>query len=200
MEELLKMYAAIEQLEQLGLPMSAEQRQRVAEMENLYVENCLIPLVKEKTEPLFRGIRSNVNLTFHFDIENGLTVKNASVKEKRTVKQDQNREKVFHRSGVKFIIRVVYPDGRETCHGKVVDTLKDVVLYAGVDRVFDLKLRIGGPTLVSRERFQNVLDQRDLGNGYYLYVHTNSDVKFRQIEMLNETLHLGLKIEKQLLI
>lgn len=95
-------------------------------------------------------------------------------------------------------IRVVFDDGREICEKQVVNTLIEVIKYAGVDNVRVLNITMGkngGSPLIDTEvnpKYSNAF--KNLGNGLYLNTCSDTTTKLRQLQLINEGLQLGLDI------
>lgn len=95
-------------------------------------------------------------------------------------------------------IRVVFADGREICEKQVVNTLIEVIKYAGVENVRVLNIKMGkngGSPLIGTEvnpKYSNAF--KDLGNGLYLNACSDTTTKLRQLRLINEGLQLGLDI------
>lgn len=126
------------------------------------------------------------------ELDLGLSVDFVSLDAKHTemmpsnLKVDSTRQK----------IKVTLPDGRVIQHAKVLQTLIDVIEYAGVDAVRDLHISINKDNLITNKITPIYkMSLKSLGNG--LYVHTNSgtQTKYTQIKQISDELHLGLKIE-----
>lgn len=93
-------------------------------------------------------------------------------------------------------ICVQFPDGHISNHSKVMQTLVDVVMFAGPERVRDLNIIICNDNLVTSNLNPIYMNSyKDVGNG--LYVNTCSDTKkkYAQIMEINESLDLGLIVE-----
>ena len=95
-------------------------------------------------------------------------------------------------------IRILFPDGSEVCEKKVVDTLLAVIKYATLEKVLPLKnLRgnTGGGQLITKTvipKYKNAF--KPIGQGYYVNTHSNTQTKLSQIQQINTSLNLGLKI------
>ena len=90
-------------------------------------------------------------------------------------------------------IWVQFPDGSISNHAKVMQTLVDVVIYAGPERVRDLNIIVCGDNLVtSNLNSTYTTAYKEVGEG--LYVNTASDTKrkYQQIMEINDALDLNL--------
>ena len=95
-------------------------------------------------------------------------------------------------------IRVVLSNGTEICCKQVVDTLIEVIKYAGVEMVRDLNITMGknnGAPLINTTINQNYASGfKELGNGLYANTCSNTTTKFLQIQKINDLLNLNMKI------
>lgn len=95
-------------------------------------------------------------------------------------------------------IRVVLANGREICEKQVVNTLIEVIKYAGVDEVCALNITMGkngGALLIDTEinhKYANAF--KDLGNGLYVNTCSDTATKFSQIQKINIALKLNMQI------
>ena len=92
-------------------------------------------------------------------------------------------------------IWVQFPDGHVSNHARVMQTLVDVVIFAGPERVRDLNIIVCGDNLVTSNLNPTYTKAyKEVGKG--LYVNTASDTKrkYQQIMEINEALDLDLII------
>ena len=90
-------------------------------------------------------------------------------------------------------IWVQFPDGHISNHARVMQTLVDVVIFAGPERVRDLNIIVCGDNLVTSNLNPTYTKAyKEVGDG--LYVNTASDTKrkYQQIMEINEALDLDL--------
>lgn len=202
MEKLDKMYEAIEMLEALGMPVSGEQLRAVTELEKEYLNNEVIPLIKQEIEPLVSKMRNKFCLELKYNKVDGLSVQVAE--EKSMVSLIQNTER-NGRGGArqkKYILRVIFPDNHAVCHKIVADTLFEVVKFAGPRRVQELGMYVMGINLVSEELHDNEryrVGQKEVEPGLYVCTYSSTETKLEQIKQMNRRLNLGLQIEKVML-
>lgn len=74
MEQLIKAYEAIEMLKALDLPVSEEQFRGVAKLEKEYLQEEIIPLLKQKLESKVRKVKGKFKVEVNFDKDNGLSM------------------------------------------------------------------------------------------------------------------------------
>ncbi len=200
MEKLDKAYEAIDMLKALGLPVSAEQTKAIAIMERQYLREEVIPQVTKEMEPLVEQMHNKFRLEVTYSQDKGLDIQ---VVDKKPVQESLfPSESVPAKRQKKYIIRVVYPDGRAFCSKMVWETLVDVVKYAGAERVRALNISLMGDNLVSpdlnpNERYR--VGQKDVGNGLYVCTYSSTDTKYEELRRINKELGLGLRIEKVML-
>ena len=72
MDKLNKAYEAVDLLENLGLPVSNEQLNAIAEMEKDYLCNEIIPLIKQELEPLVEKMRNSFQLNLSYSMDGGI--------------------------------------------------------------------------------------------------------------------------------
>lgn len=93
-------------------------------------------------------------------------------------------------------IYVQFPDGHISNHSKVMQTLVDVVIFAGPEKVRDLNIIICNDNLVTSNLNPTYMNSyKYVGDG--LYVNTCSDTKrkYAQILEINDRLNLSLIIK-----
>ena len=74
MEQLKKAYEAIEMLQALELPVSDEQLRAIAKLEKEYLQDEIIPLLKQELEPFVTKLRSKLQMEVTFDKDKGLNM------------------------------------------------------------------------------------------------------------------------------
>ena len=95
-------------------------------------------------------------------------------------------------------IRIVFNDGREICEKQVVNTLIEVIKYAGVDNVRALNITMGkngGSPLIDtvvNPKYANAF--KELGNGLYANTCSDTVTKYSQIQKINTALGLNMQI------
>ena len=195
MGKLQDMYAAFAQLEELGLPISREQKEVLRNLEKAFVTDEIIPKIKEATLPLIKGVKASFSIKLDYDGEN-LSLKelngyNESFDDGGYVREDESRKR-------STIVKVTFPDGRVVCERFVKYTLAEVVRYAGCEKVYNLKYPMLDSYLVSKEKHPKeryAENQIEVEPGYYLLTTSNTDKKYQQIKFISNSLNLNLKIE-----
>lgn len=200
MDKLDKAYEAVDLLENLGLPVSNEQLNAIAQMEKGYLREEIIPLIKQEMEPLIEKMRNQFNLKVSYTKENGLDIQLAEpVVQNRSLFSGTD-ERNYRKK--KFIIRVKFPDNRVSCQKIVSNTFADVIKYAGAKNVERLGIMILGENIISPSLMENeryAAGQQEIEPGLYLSTYCDTDKKLEILKMINRELNLNLSIEKVLL-
>ena len=200
MDKLDKAYEAIKMLETLGLPVSTEQLNGVAQMEKDYLHNEIIPLIKQELEPLVEKMRNHFDLKVSYTKDTGLDIQII-----KSIKQSMDLFPETEKRGYrkkKYIIRVKFPDNHVSCQKIVSNTFAEVVKYAGAKNVQRLGIMILGeniisPSLMENERYAS--GQQEIEPGLYLSTYCDTEKKLEIIKTINRELNLNLVIEKVLL-
>lgn len=200
MNNLEKLYEAIDLLNSLDIPVSSEQIKAVTTMERQYLMDEIIPLLTKEMSPLVSQMHNKFRLSVNYSQATGLDIQ---VIENRPVQESLFPVAAEHsRRQRKYIIRVLFPDNHVSCSKLVWETLVDVVRYAGAQKVHDLGIYIMGDNLVSSELNPNEryrVGQKEVEPGLYVCTYSSTDTKYDQIRRINHELGLGLKIEKVML-
>ncbi len=93
-------------------------------------------------------------------------------------------------------IKVTMPDGKVIQHSKVLHTLIDVILYAGILEVEELNIRVNKDNLVTN-KINPIYEKslKPLGDGFYVHTNSGTDDKYNQILEISKGLSLGLIVE-----
>ncbi len=95
-----------------------------------------------------------------------------------------------------FVLRVVRDDGSIIECDKAANTLCQVIKEVGVERVFSLKIPLDGMYLVTiggNSRYSSA--QYDVGNGYFVNVHSDNKAKKHQLEKIFKAFNLSWKAD-----
>lgn len=198
MDKLNKAYEAVDLLEALGLPVSNEQSNAIAQMEKDYLRDEIIPLIKQELEPMVQKMRNQFNMKVVYSKDKGLDILLSEPNMQSSVlsgTDDRNYRKK------KFIIRVVFPDNRVSCQKIVANTFFDVIKYAGAENVERLGIMALGQNIITNElheKEQYRPYQREIEPGLYVNTFLDTDKKYEVLKMINRELNLNLTIEKVL--
>lgn len=198
MEELKKAYEAINMLENLGLPVSKEQKEAVLKMERTFLKEKILPRIEQEMQQLVKDFKGEFYAYISFSRDNGVKFTLFDHDDKNTDDENDNARKVSSKLK-KFIIRVVLPDGSSICHRHVYQTLIDVVELAGPENVMNLDIPSVTGNLIDLHLAEHPVysrSQKRLSSGHYIQTNSSTDKKFEQINIINRKLNLGLKVEK----
>ena len=187
-------------LEALGLPVSNEQLNAIAQMEREYLRDEIIPLIKQELEPMVEKMKNKFQLEVTYSMDDGFDIKLAEpIRPKTTLFPTEDLQGQRKK---KYIIRVTFPDNRVSCHKIVTNTFVDVIRYAGAKNVERLGIMINGENIIStklyeNERYQSY--QHEIEPGLYVCTYTNTERKLEMLKNINRELNLNLIIEKAML-
>ncbi len=209
MTKLQKLYSTIQNLKELGLELGDDLLKQTSELEQEIIKNEILPVVSEKIEPIISQIQRELVLVVDYVPNEPLSVR---ISRKRNFTDQMETieivpdPQVEHNVGTikrkvsgraqNTNLRVKFPDGTVIENRFALDTLKQVVQRAGVDKVRELGIIQCGVPLIS-----NTLDnaysssQKDIAKGWYLMTLSSTATKKQQIEKISDALNLNLKVE-----
>lgn len=123
-----------------------------------------------------------------------LKVERILIESGEVVQEDMAPAKPFKLS-TRQKIWVQFSDGSISNHAKVMQTLVDVVLYAGPERVRALGIQILGDNLVTSSlnpKYAKSKAYKNVGNGLYVNTASDTQKKYEQIKEINERLKLNM--------
>lgn len=94
------------------------------------------------------------------------------------------------------VLRIVRADGTSINCKKAADTLCQAIIEIGVEKVYSLKIPVDGMYLVNiggNPKYPSA--QHDVGNGYFVNVHSNTSAKKRMLEKIFSALNLNWKVD-----
>ena len=200
MNKLDKAYEAVDMLENLGLPVSNEQLNAIAQMEKSYLREEIIPLIKQELEPMVQKMRNQFNMRVIYTKENGLDILLSESNMQSTNPLHGTDDRNYRKK--KFIIRVKFPDNHVSCQKIVSNTFADVIKYAGARNVEQLGIMLLGENIISSSLMENeryASGQQEIEPGIYLCTYCDTEKKYDILRQINRELNLNLSIEKVLL-
>lgn len=94
------------------------------------------------------------------------------------------------------IMRVYRADGSYIEESKVAYTMIKAIKEIGAERVYEIKIPLDGMYLVTKEANPKYPSaQHDIGNGFFLNVHSNTVTKKRQLEKIFKVLNLNWRVD-----
>lgn len=200
MDKLDKTYEAVAMLESLGLPVSSEQLNVIAQMEKEYLRDEIIPLITQELQPLVEKMRNRFIMEVSYSKTDGLDIQlKDSSRQSRSLFP---AEEVKGYRKKKFIIRVTFPDKRVSCQKIVSNTFIDVIKYAGAKNVEPLGITLLGENIISSSLMENeryAAGQQEIEPGLYVCTYCDTERKLEILKTINRELNLNLIIEKVML-
>lgn len=207
MTKLEKLYNSIQTLKELGATLPEELIAQTNRLEEDIIKNEILPVVTEKIEPILSQIQRELVLVVDYMPNEPLSVrisrKRNFTSESETIEITPD-PKAEHTAGKKKYtsspkstrtnLRVTLPDGKVIENRFAYETLQEVVVMAGPEKVRALGIIQNGVPLVSTT-VDNFYIQKELGNGLYLITHSSTIQKQKQIKAVSEAFDLGLKVE-----
>ncbi len=93
-------------------------------------------------------------------------------------------------------VKVTFPNGRVIQYAKVLQTLIDVIEYAGTEKVKELNIPINRSNLITDTVTPPYeISLKPLSNGMYVHTNSSTQTKFAQIQQISNDLHRGLIVE-----
>ena len=94
------------------------------------------------------------------------------------------------------VLRIVRSDGTIIEYEKAVKTFCQVIREIGIEKIFLLKIPMDGMYLINKGRNPKYpADQHDVGNGYFVNVHSATVTKKRQLERIFKAFNLNWQVE-----
>lgn len=94
------------------------------------------------------------------------------------------------------VLRIVRPDGTIIEYEKAAKTFCQAVREVGVEKIYLLKIPMDGMYLINKvvnPKYPTA--QHDVGNGYFVNVHSNTITKKRQLERIFKAFNLNWQVE-----
>jgi len=207
MTKLEKLYSTIQNLKELGLELGDDLLKQTSELEQEIIKKEILPVVSDKIEPIISQIQRELVLVVDYVPNEPLSV---SISRKRNFTEQMETieivpdSKVEHNIGTikrnsttksaKTNLRVTLPNGKVIENRFAYETLQEVIMLAGVEKVLPLGIIQCGVPLIWNTQ-DNFYNQKEIAKGMYLITHSSTGQKRQQIEKISEALNLGLKVE-----
>lgn len=207
MTKLQKLYSTIQNLKELGLELGDDLLKQTADLEQDIIKKEILPVISEKIEPIISQIQRELVLVVDYVPNEPISVrisrKRNFTEQMETIEitQDPNVE---HNIGTikrtstpkspKTNLKVILANGKTIENRFAYETLQEVVLMAGVEKVRELGIIQNGVPLISTTQ-DNFYNQKEIAKGMYLITHSSTGQKRTQIEKISQALGLGIKVE-----
>lgn len=207
MTKLQKLYSTIQNLKELGLELGDDLLKQTSELEQEIIKKEILPVISEKIEPTINQIQRELVLVVDYVPNEPLSVrisrKRNFTDQMETIeivpdpKVDHNVGTIKRNSSTKSAktnLRVTLPDGTIIENRFAHETLQEVVMLAGIEKVRVLGIIQCGVPLISNTQ-DDFYNQKEIVKGMYLITHSSTGQKRQQIEKISEALNLNLKVE-----
>lgn len=207
MTKLQKLYSTIQNLKELGLELGNDLLKQTSELEQEIIKKEILPVVSEKIEPIISQIQRELVLVVDYVPNEPLSVR---ISRKRNFTDQMETieivpdPKVDHNIGTikrnsrsksaKTNLRVTLPNGKVIENHFAYETLQEVVMLAGVEKVRFIGIIQCGVPLISNTQ-DNFYNQKEIAKGMFLITHSSTGQKRQQIEKISDALNLNLKVE-----
>ena len=99
----------------------------------------------------------------------------------------------YNTSSSRAKIKVQFPDGRTILPNKVLETLVEVVKFAGPERVRTLNINVCGDNMITKSPIPRYVKPcKPVGDGWLCNTCSDTTTKLEQIQYINEKLNLGI--------
>lgn len=206
MTKLQKLYSTIQNLKELGLELGNDLLKQTSELEQEIIKKEILPVVSEKIEPIISQIQRELVLVVDYVPNEPLSVR---ISRKRNFTDQMETieivpdPKVDHNIGTikrnsrsksaKTNLRVTLPNGKVIENHFAYETLQEVVMLAGVEKVRSIGIIQCGVPLISNTQ-DNFYNQKEIAKGMFLITHSSTGQKRQQIEKISDALNLNLKV------
>ena len=207
MTKLQKLYSTIQNLKELGLELGEDLLKQTAELEQNITKKEILPVISENIEPVISQIQRELVLVVDYVPNEPLSVR---ISRKRNFADQMETIEIIadpqieHNVGIikrnsptksaKTNLRVTFQDGKEIENRFAYETLQEVVMLAGAEKVRSLGIIQCGVPLVSNTQ-DDFYNQKEIAKGLYLITHSSTGQKRQQIEKISKALNLNLKVE-----
>lgn len=207
MTKLQKLYSTIQNLKEFGLELGEDLLKQTSDLEQEIIKKEILPVISEKIEPIIGQIERELVLVVDYVPNEPLSVR---ISRKRNFTEQMETieivpdPKVEHNIGTikrnsptksaKTNLRVTMPNGKVIENRFAYETLQEVVMMVGIEKVRPLGIVQCGVPLISNTQ-DDFYNQKEIAKGIYLITHSSTGQKKQQIEKISEALGLGIKVE-----
>lgn len=198
MSKLSDIKNSLKQLELLGLPISESQRRTLALAEEEFVDDELIPQIKEALKDTFNSLDVSTRIVVEYDGRGNINV-HSDDKKSKVIHQPKNKpstDSVKRPKAKPTFLKLTYQDGR-IINGSGTKVLLNFINEVGPEKVHRMNIICCKLPLVddhlSDGQYRN--RQKPLNNGYYLMTNSDTQTKKDQITEIIRNLHLDIKVD-----
>ena len=208
MSRLSDLYQAIETLRKEGLMINEDLEKQVSELEEEIIKKEILPIITETIAPALEPVKRELvlvvdhvpgaPLSVHISRKRNFAAVITDAKEiiPDTVVTPADSIAPTPIAVPAGKLRVTLPTGRVIQEKKAIDTLKEFVLFAGVNNVRALNLVYSNVPFISAtldKKYSRA--QKKLDSGLYLFGNSSTGKKKEQIEKIARKLNIAVKVE-----
>ena len=210
MTKLEKLYASIQGLQDLGLPLNAETLKAADELEEQLIKTEILPAMSKDIEPMLSQIQRELVLVVEYHPGDPISV---ALSRKTNISQLINAKKleldpqVSHRTYGQRIWKseqksprtglcIFLKDGSFIQERDAATTFTTAILRAGLMPVRALGLKFCGINIVSTtidSKYGRA--QREVSPGLYVLTHSSTKDKKDRLDKISSALKLGWKVK-----
>lgn len=214
MTKLEKLYAIIQNSQELGVNLGEDVLRQTNELEEKIIRDEILPIIGKNIEPTLRQIKRKLILVVDYDPEATqplsvrMTRKRVITDEKETkeyplipLTKPATVEEPKHQSTHVVVngrtgLRVTFSDGKVIHEKKALETLIATLEAFGLDSVEALNISCDHANLVSRELINNgsTFEWHKAGD-WYVNTHSSTAQKARLLERIADKLNTKVKVE-----
>lgn len=210
MTKLEKLYASINGLQELGLPLNKETLSAADNLEEQLIKTEILPAMSKDIEPRLSQIQRELVLVVEYKPGTPISValsRKTNITELLDAKKleldphvehrtHSKHRKLVERMNSKTILRVTFPDGTVIENKKAKITFANTIRKIGLMQVRNLGITFCGVPIVSKSLDNKYgYAQIPVENGFYIMTHSNTHDKKKKLDKISSELALGLKVE-----
>lgn len=218
MTKLEKLYSIIENSKDVGVKLPKDVIRQVEELEEGIIKEEILPALSSDIEPRLNPIKRDLVLVVEYHpgepisvalsrkakISEILGAKTLIPRSNTPVTSQEKPDAVESHVPTKHVenftkgMKVTFPDGTVIWYPQAIDTFVAALQKIGLDRIPLIGIKHGEYNLVSKEKrptepgriWQHECD------GWYVYANISNKQKIKDLQLVSDYYHLGLKIEE----
>ncbi len=214
MSQLDELYKAMKTFRKMGVPVTEEQAKKANDMEEEIIRKEILPLLNKKVESALRSIKRELALGVDYVPGQSLNVylrrKQNFTSELTDIKKMVLDPEVTHgnlksplknKMGLALAkdMSITFPDGSVIEEKTATESFCEFIKRVGVEEVREVvekyELKINHVPMISNRRdVKYGSSQKDLGNGWLLMTHCDTNMKQKMIETISNKLGLGVMV------
>lgn len=199
MDKLDRAYEGLAMLKEIGMPISTEQLEHIREMEEEYLEEEVLPLLKEELEPLVNKLQHSFSISINVGHGGVLDVQliREQLKAMATENMGGQRGSISRSASMGFSVE--FPDGEEISYRDAQQTFVETLRKIGWEKaaLYTTRTFKGYPLVGKVERKDCDFKCQRYIDGWFVYINMSNEKKMEVISQISEQFDLGLEIRKE---